>query len=102
VDMIFLEAMQKLEPMGQGNAAVQLAARNLRLVGEPRRMGKEGQHVKLQVTDGVSVREVVWWGVGEAKMPSGVFDLAFAPQKNEYNGKTTIQLKLLDWRPAKV
>lgn len=101
VDMIFLEALQKLEPMGQGNAAVQLAARNLRLVGEPRRMGKEGQHVKLQVTDGVSVREVVWWGVGEAKMPSGVFDLAFAPQKNEYNGRTTIQLKLLDWRVAK-
>jgi len=101
VDMIFLEALQKLEPMGQGNAAVQLAARNLRLVGEPRRMGKEGQHVKLQVTDGVSMREVVWWGVGEAKLPSGVFDLAFAPQKNEYNGRTTIQLKLLDWRATK-
>jgi single-stranded-DNA-specific exonuclease len=101
VDMIFLDAMQKLEPMGQGNASVQLAARNLRLTGEPRRMGKEGQHLKLQVTDGVSVREVVWWGAGEEKMPSGVFDLAFVPQRNEYNGRTTIQLKLLDWREAK-
>lgn len=101
VDMGFLDALQKLEPMGQGNASVQLAARNLRLIGEPRRMGKEGQHVKFQATDGGSVRDVVWWGAGEAPMPSGVFDLAFAPGKNEYNGKTTIQLKLLDWRKAK-
>ncbi|HEY1171922.1 MAG TPA: single-stranded-DNA-specific exonuclease RecJ [Verrucomicrobiae bacterium] len=102
VDMVFLDALQKLEPMGQGNAAVQLAARNLRMVGEPRRMGKEGQHVKFQATDGVSVRDVVWWGVGQAPMPKGVFDLAFAPQRNEYNGRTTIQLKLLDWREGKV
>jgi len=101
VDMNFLDALQRLEPMGMGNVAVQLAARNLRLNGEPRRMGKEGQHVKLQVTDGVSMREVVWWGAGEAAMPSGVFDLAFSPQKNEYNGRTTIQLKLLDWKAAK-
>jgi len=101
VDMGFLEALQRLEPMGMGNTAVQLAARNLRLSGEPRRMGKEGQHVKLQVTDGVSMREVVWWGAGEAAMPSGVFDLAFSPQKNEYNGRTSIQLKLLDWRAGK-
>lgn len=101
VDLTFLDALQKLEPMGQGNAAVQLAARNLRMVGEPRRMGKEGQHVRFQATDGVSVRDVVWWGVGEAPLPKGVFDLAFSPQKNEYNGRTTIQLKLLDWREGK-
>jgi single-stranded-DNA-specific exonuclease len=100
VDISFMDALDRLEPMGQGNPSVQLAARNLRLIGEPRRMGKESQHVKLQVTDGKTTREVIWWGVGDAPMPKGVFDLAFAPQRNEYNGRTTIQLKLLDWRAA--
>jgi hypothetical protein len=28
------------------------------------------------------------------------FDLAFAPQVNEFNGRRTVQLKVLDWRPA--
>lgn len=100
VDMAFMDALDRLEPMGQGNPSVQLAVRNLRLIGEPRRMGKEGQHVKLQVTDGRVTRDVVWWGAGSASMPRGTFDLAFAPQRNEYNGRTTIQLKLLDWRAA--
>jgi single-stranded-DNA-specific exonuclease len=100
VDMTFMDALDRLEPMGMGNPSVNLAVRNLRLIGEPHRMGKEGQHVKLQVTDGKATRDVVWWGVGDAAMPKGVFDLAFAPQRNEYNGRTTIQLKLLDWRSA--
>jgi len=30
----------------------------------------------------------------------GQFDLAFAPSINEFNGRTTVQLKVLDWRPA--
>jgi hypothetical protein len=33
-------------------------------------------------------------------MPSGSFDLACAPALNEYNGRVTVQLKLLDWRAA--
>jgi hypothetical protein len=28
-------------------------------------------------------------------------DLAFAPQVNEFNGRGGVQLKVLDWRPAK-
>ena len=31
-------------------------------------------------------------------LPVGQFDLAFAPQVNHYNGKRTVQLKVLDWR----
>jgi hypothetical protein len=26
--------------------------------------------------------------------------VAFAPQVNDYNGRRTVQLKVLDWRPA--
>jgi hypothetical protein len=56
--------------------------------------------VKLWITDGTATHEAVWWGAGNETLPVGQFDLAFAPQINEYNGKRTVQLKVLDWRPA--
>jgi hypothetical protein len=50
------------------------------------------------VTDGATTHEAVWWGAGkQAALPVGRFDMAFAPQINEYNGRRTVQLKLLDW-----
>jgi hypothetical protein len=45
-------------------------------------------------------REAVWWGAGSGSLPVGRFDLAFAPQVNQFNGQRLVQLKVLDWRPA--
>jgi hypothetical protein len=33
-------------------------------------------------------------------LPVGKFDLAFAPKAELYNGRRTVQLKVLDWRAA--
>jgi hypothetical protein len=63
-------------------------------------LGQEQQHVKLWITDGAAIQEAVWWAAGAAVLPSGAFDLAFEPRINEFNGRRTVQLKLLDWRPA--
>ena len=63
-------------------------------------MGKNRQHVKLWVTDGKTSHECVWWNAGDLPLPVGTFDLAFAPQVNDYNGRTSVQLKVLDWRAA--
>jgi hypothetical protein len=89
-----------LKPTGQGNPALQFFARNLIQERPLQRMGAEKQHVKLWVTDGVACHESVWWNAGQESLPVGKFDLAFAPQVNHYNGRHTIQLKVLDWRPA--
>ena len=64
------------------------------------RMGADKQHVKLWVTDGTTAHEAVWWGAGDESLPLGKFDLAFAPQVNDYNGRRAVQLRVLDWRPA--
>jgi hypothetical protein len=61
-------------------------------------MGAKKQHVKLWVTDGKTTHEAVWWNTGEGSLPVGRFDLAFAPAVNDFNGRTTVQLKVLDWR----
>ena len=42
----------------------------------------------------------VWWNGGAGSMPVGKFDLAFAPQIKQFNGNSTVQLKVLDWRAA--
>jgi single-stranded-DNA-specific exonuclease len=93
-----LAELEKLKPTGQGNPALQFCARNLTQKKPPLRMGAKKQHAKLWVTDGAITHEAVWWNAGESALPAGNFDLAFAPGVNEYNGRTTVQLKVLDWR----
>jgi single-stranded-DNA-specific exonuclease len=89
-----------LKPAGQGNPPVQFCARGVTHQRPLQRMGKEKQHVKLWVTDGAVTQEAVWWNGGDKSLPVGKFDLAFAPQVNEFNGRRTMQLKVLDWRAA--
>ncbi len=95
-----LKALDSLAPTGQGNPAVQFCARNLTQARPLLRMGANKQHVKMWVTDGVAKCEAVWWNAGSGPIPDGKFDLAFVPQTNDYNGKRTVQLKVLDWRAA--
>lgn len=94
--------LEKLKPTGQGNPALQFFSRQLTHARPLQRIGAKKQHVKLWVTDGVSTREAVWWNAGNGSLPVGRFDLAFAPAINEFNGRTTVQLKVLDWRQTQI
>jgi single-stranded-DNA-specific exonuclease len=95
-----LVALERLKPFGPGNPAVQFLARNLAQQRPPKRMGTENQHLKLWTTDGMATHEAVWWGARDESLPEGRFDLAFTPQISDYNGRRSVQLKVLDWRPA--
>ena len=95
-----LGELARLKPAGQGNPPVQFCARSVTHQRPLQRMGADKQHVKLWVTDGAVTHEAVWWNGGDKSLPVGKFDLAFAPQINEFNGRRTVQLKVLDWRPA--
>jgi single-stranded-DNA-specific exonuclease len=93
-----LAELDRLRPTGQGNPAVQFCARNLSHERPLQRIGADKKHVKMWVTDGTGTHEAVWWGAGNGSLPIGKFDLAFAPQINQFNGKRAVQLKVLDWR----
>ena len=95
-----LTALDQVRPTGFGNPPAQFLARNLTLRRPPQRMGADQRHVKLWVAGGTATHEAVWWGAGSEALPTGHFDLAFAPQVNDYNGRRSVQLKVLDWRPA--
>jgi single-stranded-DNA-specific exonuclease len=95
-----LAELDRLRPTGQGNPTVQFCARKLSHQRPLQRIGADKQHVKMWVTDGAATHEAVWWGAGKGSLPVGQFDLAFAPQINQYNGKRAVQLKVLDWRAS--
>ena len=88
----------KLEPHGPANPSVHLVSRKVWHQRSPQRMGKQNQHAKFWVTDGKQTFEAVWWNCGnDAALPKVMFDLAFAPEINEFNGNRRVQLKVLDW-----
>lgn len=96
--MAQISELEHLQPTGQNNPNVQIVIRDLKLDRPPYRMGKEKQHLKIWVRDeGNQCVEAIIWNVPEGEEPSGKFDLAATPQINEYNGRRSVQLKVLDW-----
>lgn len=95
-----LAELDRLRPTGQGNPTIQFCAHGLNHQRPLQRIGADKQHVKMWVTDGAGTHEAVWWGAGNGSLPVAKFDLAFAPQINQYNGKRAVQLKVLDWRAS--
>jgi single-stranded-DNA-specific exonuclease len=95
-----LNELACLKPTGQGNPGAQFCARNLTHARPLQRIGADRRHVKMWVTDGLATLEAILWNGGDKSLPVGKFDLAFAPQINEFNGNRTMQLKVLDWRLA--
>lgn len=93
-----LAELDRLAPFGQRNAPVQLVSTRLRHQRPPRPLGQSGQHRKYWVTDGRVTHEAVRWNCGGLPEIQEPFDLAYAPQTNEFNDRRTVQLKILDWR----
>lgn len=92
--------LARLEPFGQGNPPIHLLLPGLRHARPPQRIGKEQQHWRMAVTDGHAHADCLWWNAATQTMPTGTFDLVAVPSINEFNGRRSVQLKLLDWRPA--
>jgi len=95
-----VKELQRLKPFGQGNASVQLLACGIVSEKPPQRVGKEQQHLKLWVSDGDGEKshEALWWNCASQSPPAGRFDLAFVPEISEFNGRQSVQLKVLDLR----
>ena len=99
--LVHIEEMRQLEPLGQGNPEIQLLVAGLTLSSPVYRMGRDKQHAKFWVTDERGACEVVAWNLKPEDEPKDTFDIAIAPQINDFNDRRTVQLKLIDWRPSK-
>jgi single-stranded-DNA-specific exonuclease len=96
-----MNQIERLAPFGQGNPRPVLGTSGV-VVQEARRMG-DGSHLQMQVGQGEAVLRAVAFGQGHLvdALPAGTrADLLVSPKRNAYRGKVSIELEIVDIRPA--
>nr|WP_269438296.1 single-stranded-DNA-specific exonuclease RecJ [Phosphitispora fastidiosa] len=95
--------LEMLAPYGCQNPDPVLACRNAGVL-DYRKVGSDGSHLKLRVTDNKLVMDGIGFNLGAQGAileDDECFDLVFALEKNEWNGRTRLQLNVKDIRPAR-
>lgn len=99
LDYALLRQHDLLHPFGMGNRQPQFLARgvmpgNLRVVKE--------KHLKLTLWQGCGGRGVpaIYFGGAEIELPPTPWDVAFAIERNEYQGSISLQLQIRALRSA--
>ncbi|MCL4203143.1 MAG: single-stranded-DNA-specific exonuclease RecJ [Pirellulaceae bacterium] len=101
-----MQEIEQLAPFGEGNPRPVLCATGVSLSEPPRRIGNGERHLSLKLKQyGVSLRAVAF-GLGEAadeiSQVDGDLDIAFRPVINDYRGRRSVEMHLVDWRPSHV
>ncbi len=98
-----VEQIERLAPFGQGNRRPVLCASSVTLAEAPRTIGGGGRHLSLQVMQhGAKVRGVAFGGaewLPHLPAPGQPFHIAFKPKINEFRGRRTAEMEVIDWRP---
>lgn len=94
--------LSMLEPFGSGNPQPVLKSENL-LVMSQRRMGTEAQHVKLELrdSDGVKLQMLAFSAPEHFFVEPGEYvNVWYQPDINEWNGRRSVEGRLLHLEPA--
>jgi single-stranded-DNA-specific exonuclease len=93
--------LQELSPFGMGNPEPVFVARGLN-VKNIRKLGNDGSHLKLTLSDGKKYIDAIGFGMGESGVEQGdKIDIMFTLDENTWNGDTRLQLKLRDLNQRK-
>ena len=96
-----LKELEQFEPFGKENPVPYFGTRRVKVNGVPTQMGKEKNHLRMFVSDGMVKRCAIDWGAGDKlitfRRPNMSLNIAFAPQINEWQGTRSVQLILQDW-----
>ncbi len=92
--------LERLSPYGEGNPAPLFAAVNLKIAGQPRRIGAKGQHLSFYVKQGDVAIRAVAFGMGEItdrfKQNSKMCSLAFVVKINTWMDAENLELEVKD------
>lgn len=95
--------VEKLAPFGQGNRRPVLCASSVHLAEPPRAIGGGGRHISMNlVQHGKKLRGVAFGGADwlpHLPAPGQPFHIAFKPKINEFRGRGTAEMEVVDWRP---
>jgi single-stranded-DNA-specific exonuclease len=89
-------------PFGAGNATPVFAARRVAIEGYPKVVGSG--HLKMTLAAYGAKLDAIGFGMGDRSREPGfgtqLLDVAFKLEENHFNGRTSIQARLVDFRPA--
>lgn len=96
--------IEQLAPFGCGNHRPVLCASGVKLAEPPKRMGGGERHFSAKLTHcGTTLRAVAFghgdW-VDELTQLDCPLDIAYRPVINEFRGRQSVEVHLVDWRPV--
>ena len=100
ISVNLLEEIEKMEPFGMGNEQPVFLSEGLGVVSCDV-IGKDGSHLKLNLYDGKKYQKAVFFGGSRFEKDfeiGGKVDLVYSLNKNEYNGKTYVDMVVKDYR----
>jgi single-stranded-DNA-specific exonuclease len=96
--------IEQLAPFGHGNPRPLLCASGVNLAGSPQLMGSGGRHLSVRLSQHDTTMRAVAFGRDDWAEPLGAvrgpLDVAFRPVVNSFRGRRSVELHLVDWRPA--
>jgi len=100
----FMDDMEKFSPFGQNNDRPRFASFNVDIV-DMNTMGLEGQHIKIKVKqDDSGIFQAIGFGQAEKWKDLQIgdrIDIVYYAENNEFNGKSEVQLKIVDIKISK-
>lgn len=99
IDAKFFNILKHLEPFGPGNPRPIFCTRNVINNRYTKRVGKAGEHLKLDVTDRTAAITGIAFGQGDTALwlqNGNAIDLCYELDENTFNGSTSIQMMVLD------
>ena len=94
-----LDEHDALQPFGTANHQPVFFTTGVTLGGEPRLM--KDKHWSFNFRQARSQCRAVWWNAAGETLPPLPWDIAYTVSRNEWNGRTDVQLEIRDVRAAK-
>ena len=98
-DSRFMNFLDKLGPFGPENESPIFITRNVYPLENPKLVGKKGEHIKFSIRKNNNTINAIGFNKGKdgEKMSNGQsIDIAYVVEKNEWKGKTSVQLNIKD------
>ena len=100
-----VEQIETLAPFGYSNPRPVLCCSDIHLPVQPKKMGGGDRHLSAQLRHGQVTLRAVAFGKGEWAdeliKQEGPLEIAYRPVINDFRGRRSVELHLVDWRPAR-
>lgn len=103
IDKPFFNLLRHLEPFGPGNPRPVFVTRNVINNRYTKRVGKMGEHLRLDVTDRTAAITGIAFGQGDWALHlqnGNAVDVCYELEENTFNGQTSIQMMVQDIKPC--